>query len=435
MRLRDDIREKLVQLFKWVGEDYRESLAKPLNKGETGRFGYSFEEPEITEVFPEIENYFLRSDFDKSKLHLDKIDSAGQRTPPFTEGELFQMAFEQLLEWAGLSIYLNPTDESAKGFLEQFENALDKNPTDVTYIPMYGVYPDQHFRLAEPFQLSEHTHFGFLNDPIRRLLRFALEGPAENDGAISLDNSPQFIITVSKPYQAPNVAIKKAVDRDIQSLRVFFSGLFSIEFETPCQHTGTCTPMTPWNYRTGSLSQEFKYESDRRCFRDNNLAAINRYWEALHPDVLSRYSVTSSRLLNAKKRKFWADQVVDLAIALESLFSGRSELSRRYRTIIPALLKNTPEEKIELHNRIKEFYQLRSIIVHGDTVGSQRRLKEKFEAMDKREFDQEMKVIENSVREYFKLQLLNERLRQSSSESDIIFGKELNLITNPFAET
>ena len=61
------------------------------------------------------------------------------------------------------------------------------------------------------------------------------------------------------------------------------------------------------------------------------------------------------------------DMILDCAIALEILYKlDGSELSYKLGTRAAYLLGNTPQERMAIFNKIKDFYKIRSAIVHGN---------------------------------------------------------------------
>jgi hypothetical protein len=60
------------------------------------------------------------------------------------------------------------------------------------------------------------------------------------------------------------------------------------------------------------------------------------------------------------------DKIIDSTICLESLISGINELSFRLSLSIAYITKSVPAERLECFTKIKELYDVRSKIVHGD---------------------------------------------------------------------
>ena len=63
------------------------------------------------------------------------------------------------------------------------------------------------------------------------------------------------------------------------------------------------------------------------------------------------------------------NKVVDFITCLESLYSSKElELSHRFAMRIASVLGQTPKEKIKIEELMRQLYNLRSKIVHGDTI-------------------------------------------------------------------
>jgi hypothetical protein len=78
------------------------------------------------------------------------------------------------------------------------------------------------------------------------------------------------------------------------------------------------------------------------------------------------------------------DQLVDLVTALEAILGTEDELTFKLSFRIASLLAETEDQRVELFKTMKEYYAVRSRIVHGgelrqrhlDLVNSQRPLRE-----------------------------------------------------------
>jgi hypothetical protein len=75
---------------------------------------------------------------------------------------------------------------------------------------------------------------------------------------------------------------------------------------------------------------------------------------------------TIDRFNTALVRSRPYDRIVDLTIALESLFWGQSELSYRFALGMSRLLVNSPESLTEFNALFRSLYSARSGIVHGE---------------------------------------------------------------------
>lgn len=62
------------------------------------------------------------------------------------------------------------------------------------------------------------------------------------------------------------------------------------------------------------------------------------------------------------------DQIVDIAISLESLIPGTAELRYRFALNISFVVASTPEQRLEAFELLLALYDARSAIVHGDVL-------------------------------------------------------------------
>ena len=70
------------------------------------------------------------------------------------------------------------------------------------------------------------------------------------------------------------------------------------------------------------------------------------------------------------------DRILDYATALEIMYRlDRSELTYKLATRAGYLLGRTPEERIAIFEKVAEFYDTRSAIVHGPSNKKQRKLR------------------------------------------------------------
>lgn len=90
----------------------------------------------------------------------------------------------------------------------------------------------------------------------------------------------------------------------------------------------------------------------------------------LNPDVRTRLSVPIDRLIESWGRKGHVDQIIDLGIALESLYLPRRGGEMRYRLSIRGAryLETDNAERREIARQLKVFYDVRSDAVHTGKI-------------------------------------------------------------------
>ncbi|NKM26781.1 HEPN domain-containing protein [Rhizobium laguerreae] len=105
---------------------------------------------------------------------------------------------------------------------------------------------------------------------------------------------------------------------------------------------------------------------------DHHVEPINRFLSL--SGKVRRACVTAAARLNSARRRVEAGQTaIDLATAFESLLATsdeRTEITYRLRLRAALILASGYEGRLEVSNRIKDLYGLRSKIVHGDSVAS-----------------------------------------------------------------
>ncbi len=100
------------------------------------------------------------------------------------------------------------------------------------------------------------------------------------------------------------------------------------------------------------------------------IEAIAKVFDQLRPDkaAITPFDIALYRYARTFQTAQWQEQVVDLAIALESMLGGgdeREEIGLRIRTRACWLLSSDNDPTSDLYNDIKVFYNLRSKVVHG----------------------------------------------------------------------
>lgn len=93
---------------------------------------------------------------------------------------------------------------------------------------------------------------------------------------------------------------------------------------------------------------------------------VERYL-GLSPEVKRAVGVPLDRLNLARRRIAPGDKAIDGSVCLEALLSGRSrgELTHRLSLRAALLLANTLAERQGIAKTVRDFYQLRSDVVHG----------------------------------------------------------------------
>jgi hypothetical protein len=83
--------------------------------------------------------------------------------------------------------------------------------------------------------------------------------------------------------------------------------------------------------------------------------------------VRRQLDLAAERLALARRRAGDADRAIDISIALEALLGDTKKFDMTYKLSLRAarLLSDERDERIKIRNTVKEFYSLRSRIVHG----------------------------------------------------------------------
>ncbi|OHV26920.1 hypothetical protein EOS93_06220 [Rhizobium sp. RMa-01] len=105
---------------------------------------------------------------------------------------------------------------------------------------------------------------------------------------------------------------------------------------------------------------------------DEHVEPINRFL-SLSGNVKRACANAAARLNSARRRVETGQSAIDLATAFESLLATsdeRTEITYRLRLRAALILASDYEGRLEVSNRMRDLYALRSKIVHGDSVAS-----------------------------------------------------------------
>ena len=96
----------------------------------------------------------------------------------------------------------------------------------------------------------------------------------------------------------------------------------------------------------------------------------------MSPDDRTRLSVPVDRLVTSLGSKGQVDQIIDLAIALESLYlpDGVGELGYRLRIRGARYLEANLSERQQLASHLKAFYKVRSKAVHTGKISERHKV-------------------------------------------------------------
>jgi hypothetical protein len=83
---------------------------------------------------------------------------------------------------------------------------------------------------------------------------------------------------------------------------------------------------------------------------------------AAHPPL----RITLSRFNSSMGRSAYDDRIIDLCIALESVFQAQTEISFQFALYNALLSENDPQKRLTIFKLLKKLYSHRSNVVHGN---------------------------------------------------------------------
>jgi hypothetical protein len=112
-------------------------------------------------------------------------------------------------------------------------------------------------------------------------------------------------------------------------------------------------------------------QTDRQCrFADRINSSIATQWLkrclAAHKTLQGRLHIAAHRYIRYAKSDERADALLDLCISLESLLDVHAEISFQFATCLAKVAESDGNAAMELADVLRDLYDLRSRIVHGD---------------------------------------------------------------------
>lgn len=147
---------------------------------------------------------------------------------------------------------------------------------------------------------------------------------------------------------------------------------------------------------------------------EGDIPELKKIIAFLISECASRFNVAQRRLLLGMERKSLEDRLIDYMIGLEALYlpDTNLELSFRLSLRIAFLLRSDPSERKKLYSFIKQMYDTRSNIVHGNKYSL---------------IENDISKLEGLLRESLKLWILDKNYFSTDRDSGILS----NLFFNP----
>ncbi len=115
--------------------------------------------------------------------------------------------------------------------------------------------------------------------------------------------------------------------------------------------------------------------------KGTDLAVASKLYSALmvalkkHPPL----GITISRYSSATGRASADDRLIDLCIALESVFQSQTEISFQFALYNSILAETDPKKRLSIFSNLKKLYSERSNVVHGNKSLDSKWLDEKWD--------------------------------------------------------
>lgn len=178
---------------------------------------------------------------------------------------------------------------------------------------------------------------------------------------VSRDESPEIL--------GPELEVFETEQRIRELLPLAFA--LAIEGDRRCAPIVTfTTALPPFSSGFGTSSSGILGSPwQQATIQENDVPAIEEWARRLNTRHVENLQVTARRIVSAiAVRTDRSDALVDAVMAWESLVGTNSETVFRVTAALSKLLEANPAARRELRKSLGETYNLRSRVVHGDTV-------------------------------------------------------------------
>lgn len=422
MTLPPEVTKSLTELFSWAAQDYLEAI-KEQKLDDPGFFSYDVEQPEIQKHLAPIKEYFLDPAI-WNTIHVCHHDRVKGRKPPPLNEELFARALEQLLLWAAISLSTGIPKPAVEDFIKQFESELTNPPRKLSYVPIYGTYVESQSDFHKPFVLATGIVARNLLLEEHRFLKNECRGISLDPKDRHKTDLPMWVIEID--HEETNKAglkpenIKDTISRFV----VLARGLFHAQIRLPIRIEGHKTAWYPFDYEGASLPSVAVSPGWRNGFSDMEIRAFRKHWETGNFEPLERFRIATSRLEMAEERTAWHDQLIDLCIALESIFGFDSTYKLAVGTA--ALMEEKYESRERIYTLIKKMFKWRGKVVHGDPEITKFQKK-----TTPSEFKKDLAEFKRCISQILLIQLLNPELRKEESVTARVLGSGQPIVRVP----
>lgn len=311
-----------------------------------------------------------------------------------------------------------PTSEE---ILKRFMERVEKGVYEEIIYPIFNLNFSSSPYKSLPWVITDGIEISGLSAETNALLRQYLEQPIYNNILKPYSQFPVLFIKVSKG-KVQHPLIKEIV----QTIPVLLYGLFNNCTVIPVCFSGIVTPWCAWQNTgsTGSI-KESSYSLPINQLSDFDFANLIRFFNTVKYNDVKKFSIAYRRTINSYEKTEYhqrEDRVIDVAIAFESLFEGNENISFRLSNIPPLILKDTFEEREKLSSLIKDFYNYRSSIVHGEHQDTR-----KIKYFADNGVEANLGLIIHTIQQLIRSMLLNPEIRTQKNQKDLVLGAKTNL--------
>lgn len=174
---------------------------------------------------------------------------------------------------------------------------------------------------------------------------------------------------------------KDRAERFAQVLQYFKDGVVHVDYTVPHFLPEWVNQVRKWGIYFVGNPRRNAYDNGQHMYRivDRETESVTRWWRAYNSQaVMERLAQDRNELRQASlrsgeyyelshTRETPTDRLITLAIALEALFSpqDQGEFTFRISQTVSQLVGSTPEERERVFGEIKDMYNRRSKLFHG----------------------------------------------------------------------
>jgi len=173
------------------------------------------------------------------------------------------------------------------------------------------------------------------------------------------------------PFEVVNRSIGKTISGLVTALRLFKTGVVGYNI---VRIFGSPELPVPFGTQTSLTSPYKRFRGEQYTLTKLEGSKFKKFWESLDKidfDALPQLSIALSRFNFAYERDKLEDKLIDFMVAFEALFFKEGEFGEfrhKLAVRVSRLLEPEYKKRKAIVEKMNEFYDERSMVVHGEKV-------------------------------------------------------------------